>query len=388
MHRRLAWAATLAAAFVALPFIVSPAPAQIAVSANDNKAVLVNGSNVVPDNAATDTVTIFDLGANPPKIIGEVKAPASVVGPPQSVAVSKDESFALVTGAFKINPADKKKVVPDNKLTVIDLKAKPPAVIATLEAGLGATGVSINRAGTLALVANRSEGTVSVFSISGKTLTAAGKIQLGDAKSGPSHVAFLPDGKSAIVTRDGDHRVSILSIDGNKVEDTKKFMVGSYRPYSLEISPKGDVAVFGNQGGGQGDADVINVVNLKANPPRVVDTISVGQTPEGIGMSADGKYVAVTVMNGSNRPTNHPAFNDFGLLKIYSVKGTDLRYVTQAKVGHWCQGAVFSFDNKKVAIQCMVEKTVQIFSFDGRRLKASGSVPLSGGGAGLRAADR
>jgi len=376
--------AKLGFALAALPLFT--ATAQIAVSANDNKAVLVNGVNVVPDNPAADSVSIIDIGVSPPKLIGELKAPASVVGPPQSVAISRDESFVLVTGAFKVDPADSKKAIPDNKLSVIDLKAKPPAVIATLEAGLGAAGVSINNAGTLALVANRSEGTVSVFTVTGNKLTPAGKIQLGDSKSGPSHVAFTPDGKSALVTRDGDHRVSILTVEGNKVEDSKKFMVGGVRPYSLEISSKGDIAVFSNQGGGQGDVDVINVIDLKAKPPRIVDTISVGQTPEGVGMSSNGKYVAVTVMNGSNRPKDHPAFNDFGLLQIYSVNGTTLKKVAQAKVGHWCQGAAFSKNNKMVVIQCMVEKNLQAFSFDGRNLKPAGTLPLSGGGAGLRTA--
>jgi DNA-binding beta-propeller fold protein YncE len=380
--------AKLGFALALVPLLTVGATAQILVSANDNKAVLVNGANVVPANPAADTISIIDLGVSPPKLIGEVKAPASVVGPPQSVAISRDETFALVTGAFKVDPADPKKAIPDNKLSVIDLKTKPPAVIATLEAGLGAAGVSINNAGTLALVANRSEGTVSVFTVSGNKLTPAGKIQLGDSKSGPSHVAFTPDGKSALVTRDGDNRVSILTVDGNKVEDSKAFMVGGIRPYSLEISPKGDVAVFSNQGGGQGDIDVINVIDLKAKPPRIVDTISVGQTPEGVGMSSDGKYIAVTVMNGSNRPKDHPAFNDFGLLQVYSVNGTTLRKVAQAKVGHWCQGAAFSKNNKTVVIQCMVEKNLQAFNFDGRNLKPAGTLPLSGGGAGLRTAAR
>lgn len=388
MKRRYWRQAKLGFALAVLPLLTVGATAQIAVSANDNKAVLVNGANVVPDKPAADTVNIIDLGASPPKVIGEVKAPASVVGPPQSVAVSRDESLALVTGAFKVDPADPKKAVPDNKLSVIDLKVKPPAVIATLEAGLGAAGVSINNAGTLALVANRSEGTVSIFTVAGNKLTPAGKIQLGDPKSGPSHVAFTPDGKSALVTRDGDHRVSILSVDGNKVEDSKKFMVGGVRPYSLEISAKGDVAVFTNQGGGQGDIDVINVVDLKAKPPRIVDTISVGQTPEGVAMSGDGAYAAVTVMNGSNRPKDHPAFNDYGLLVVFSIKGTTLTKVAQAKVGHWCQGAAFSKNNKTVVIQCMVEKNLQAFSFDGRNLKPAGTVALSGGGAGLRTAAR
>jgi len=375
-------------AVAVLPMLTAGAIAQIAVSANDNKAVLVNGNNVVPDNAAADTVSIIDLGSTPPKIIGEVKAPASVVGPPQSVAISRDESFALVTGAFKVDPADKKKAVPDNKLSVIDLKAKPPAVIATLEAGLGAAGVSINRAGTLALVANRSEGTVSVFTIAGNKLTPAGKIQLGDSKSGPSHVVFTPDGKSALVTRDGDHRVSILSVDGTKVEDSKKFMVGGVRPYSIDVSANGNVAVFSDQGGGQGDIDVINVIDLAAKPPRIVDTVSVGQTPEGVAMSQDGKHVAITVMNGSNRAKDHPAFNDYGLLVIYSINGTKLTKVAEAKVGHWCQGAAWSKSNQTVVIQCMVEKNLQAFSFNGRKLKPAGTVALSGGGAGLRTAQR
>ena len=155
---------------------------------------------------------------------------------------------------------------------------------------------------------------------------------------------------------------------------------------SLEISSKGDVAVVSNQGGGQGDNDTITVIDLKSVPPRVVDTITVGQTPEGVGMSGDGAYVAVTVMNGSNRARNHPAFNDYGLLQIYSIKGTNLTKVAQAKVGHWCQGAAFSKNNKTVVIQCMVERNLQAFKFDGHSLKSAGAVPLSGGGAGLRTA--
>jgi len=380
--------AKIAFALAVLPLLTVGAAAQIALSANDNKAVLVNGVNVVPDNPAADTVNIIDLGVSPPKVIGELKAPASVVGPPQSVAISRDESLALVTGAFKVDPADPKKLVPNDALSVIDLKTKPPAVIASLQAGKGAAGVSINRAGTLALVANRNEGTVSVFTIAGKTVTAAGKIDLGNANAGPSHVAFTPDGKVALLTRDGDHKVSILSVDGNTVTDSKKFMVGGYRPYSIEISSKGDVAVITNQGGGQGDADVITVVDLKANPMRIVDTISVGQTPEGAAMSGDGAYVAITVMNGSNRPKAHPAFNDFGLLQVYSIKGTKLTKVGEAKVGHWCQGAAWSKNNKTVVIQCMVEKNLQVFSFNGRSLSATGTVPLSGGGAGLRTAEK
>lgn len=361
------------------------AAAQIAVSANDGKSVLIDGVTSVPGNPVPDSATIIDLNVTPPKVIGEVPAPASVVGPPQSVAIAPDESFALVTGAFKLDPANPKKVVPDDKLTVIDLKSSPPKVLATIQSGKGASGVSINRAGTLALVANRMEGSVAIFTIAGKTLSAAGKIDFGSDKSQPSHVAFTPDGKMAIVTRDGDHKISVLSIDGSKVEYAKRDMVGGIRPYSLEISSKGDIAVFGNQGGGTGDADIIEVIDLKAKPPRIVNSVSVGQTPEGVAMSPNGAFVAVTVMNGSNKSTKSPFFNDFGLVKVYKANGTDLTYVTQAKVGHWCQGAAWSKNSRTLLVQCAVEKEIMVFGFNGKRLKAGEPIKVKATPAGIRA---
>ncbi len=375
-------------ALLALPVVSSGALAQLAVSANDNKAVLIDGVNTVPQNPVPDTVTIIDLSASPPKIIGEVQAPTSVVGPPSSVAVAPDESIALVTAATKIDPADPKKLVPDNKISVIDLKASPPALAGTAEAGAGAAGIAINRAGNLVLVANRSEGTVSVFTLSGKTLTTVGKIELGDAKSGPSAVAFSPDGKTALVTRDGDHKISVLSVDGSKVEYTKRDVNAGLRPYPLDISSRGDVAVISNIGIGSGDADTASLIDLQAKPPRVVDTVTVGQTPEGLKLSPDGRYAAVTVMNGSNKPKNSPFFNDNGLVVVLAVDGKKLSKVAEGKVGHWCQGAAWSKDGKTLLVQCMVEKEIQAFSFDGKELKPAGTLKVSGGPAGIGTAAR
>src|SRR5215475_10691820 len=244
---------------------VPAASAQIAVSANDNKIVNVDGTNQIVENPRPDTATIIDLGASPPRVLAQLNVPNSVVGPPENVAIAPDESLALVAASTKIDPADPKKTTSDNRLTVIDLKASPPAVIATVEVGASPTGVSFSPDGKLVLVANRGDGTVSVLTAAGKTLTVIGKVALGDAKSGPCHVAFTPDGKRVLVTRDGDHRISVLSVDGIKVEDTKAYMVAGIRPYSISISSRGDLAVLTNQGGGQGDTDIISVIDLKKN---------------------------------------------------------------------------------------------------------------------------
>jgi DNA-binding beta-propeller fold protein YncE len=385
MHRHTPWVGALSLA--ALTSLSSGASSQLAVSANDGKAVLIDGVNSVPANPPRDTVMLIDLNAKPPKVVAELEVPTSVIGPPMSVAVARDESFALVTAASKIDPADPKKTALDDKVSVIDLKASPPQVAAQVQAGKGAAGVSINRAGTLALVANRSEGTVSVFSIAGHTLTPVGKISLGDDKSGPSHVAIAPDGKTALVTRDGDSKISVLAIDGTKVEYTKRDISAGLRPYGLGIHPNGKLAVVANIGTGSGDADTVSLIDLEAKPARVVHTVTVGQTPEGIALSPDGAFVAIGVMNGSNKPKADPFFNDYGLVKVLSIKGNELVPLSEAKIGHWCQGIAWSKDNRALLVQCMVENEIMVFDFDGKSLKPAGSIKVGAGPAAIRTAE-
>lgn len=408
--------AMLAAGAVLLAASV-PASAQIAVSANDGKVKLVNGAAQVVKDPQPDTISIIDMGQSPPKLLGELPVPASVVGPPMSVAITPDEQVALVTSAMKIDPADPTKLAADDRLTVIDLNRTAPSittrikqavskkgatespaaagsgakVIETLKAGAGAAGVSINKAGNLALVANRNEGTVSIFTIEGKAVKAAGKVELGNDKSGPSHVVFLPDGKSALVTRDNDHKISELKIDGTTVEYTKRDFSAGLRPYGIDITSAGDVAVVANIGPGTGDNDTISVIDLKAQPSRVANTITVGPTPEGIKLSPDGKFVAVAVMDGSNKAPNSPFFKENGKLVIYGRTGTQLSKVAEAPVGKWCQGIVWSKNSKTVGVQCMVEEEIQLFSFSGltaKGLKKTGAIKVKGGPAAIRTVEK
>ena len=121
----------VAAAVLAM---VTDARAQIAVSANDNKVLLDNGVVKNVPNAPPDTVSIIDLRSSPPRVIGEVQAPVSVAGPPLNVAVTPDESLAIVTASEKVDPSDPTKRVPNNQVSVIDLKASPPRVLAAIRA--------------------------------------------------------------------------------------------------------------------------------------------------------------------------------------------------------------------------------------------------------------
>jgi DNA-binding beta-propeller fold protein YncE len=370
---------------------VAPASAQIAVSGNDNKVLLVNGVVTVVQNPPSDTVSVIDLKTSPPRVIGEVPAPVSVVGPPLSVAVTPDESLAIVTASNKVDPADPKKQAPNNQVTVIDIKANPPTVLSTLEAGKGASGISINRAGTLALVSNLVDGTVSVFTIQGKTVTPAGTVEVGGEKAGGGMVAITPDGKWALVSRNNDNKVSVLSIEGSKVEYTKRDMVPGLRPIVMDVASNGAFAVVGLlAGGATGDSDAVTLMDLTAKPPRVVDTVGVlGSTAEGLKISPDSSVVAVVVHNGSNRPKDSPFYNDAGKLVIVRVSGKTLSRVAEAPIGHWSQGAAWSPDGKWILVGNMVEKDYWVFSWDGTTLKDTGHrVKVNGGPVGIRIADK
>jgi DNA-binding beta-propeller fold protein YncE len=365
-----------------------PSFAQLALSGNDNKAVLENGTVRIVPNPPADTVTILDLGSHPPRVLGSVQAPHSVVGPPNSVALTPDERLGLVASAQRVDPANPARTIPDNRLSVIDLRANPPAVVQTLEAGAGASGVSVNRAGTLALVANRNAGTVSVFRIAEGRLAPVSTLTVAPPASGTSHVQFTPDGRFALVTRDGDFFVTVLRVEGENVTLAGRDITVGMRPYGMGITRDGRWAAVANIGRSSGDADTVSLISLTSEPFRTVDTISVGPTPEGIQVSPDNRHVAVTVMNGSNRAANHPLRGP-GLLVMLRIDEGRLVRVAQAEVGSWGQGVVFNNDGTRVYVQNMVEREIQVLSFDGQRLTTLPErMRVDGGPSALRTADR
>jgi DNA-binding beta-propeller fold protein YncE len=384
-------AALLAGAAVVALAAATDAAAQIAVSGNDNKRALVNGVNTVVQTPRPDTVSIIDLNARPPRLVAEVPAPHSVVGPPSSVAITPDERLALVSSAEKIDPANASRTVPDNRLSVIDLRANPPRVAQTLEVGNGPSGISVNRAGTLALVANRMAGTVSVLRIRDGEVSVVGTVEIGPAGSGVSHAQFLPDGRHALVSRDGDSFISVLRVEGETVTKLDRDMNAGLRPYGLHVSPTGAWAVVGNVGrasaGNTGDVETVSLIDLRREPFRVVDTVSVGTTPEGVMASPDGRHAVVVVHNGTGRPTGHP-LRGTAQVKLLRIDNNRIRVVSEAPAGDWVQGMAFSRDGSTLLIGNMADKTIGVYRIQGDRLTDTGRrIRVDGGPAALRTAE-
>lgn len=366
----------------------SGALADIAVVAIDRKVENLDGRTVTVQDPAPDTAMILDLSTIPPTVLGEVEASTSVIGPPSTVAVSPDETLAIVTGGRMIdpdNPTGPPKVNDD--VTVIDLTARPPQAVARLKAGAGAAGVSFTPDGAMALVANRNEGTVSVFAVDGMGLTLLDTVEVGDERSGPSHVAVSPDGRTALVSLDGAHGVAILEIDGTSVSRADRLLTTSVRPYGMAISPDGSIAAVANLGRTQGDVDTVSIVDLTADPIRVVNTVSVGLTPEAVTFSPDGRHLAVGIMNGSQFPPDSPFYSDGGRLILYAVDGFELEKLDEIGIGSWSQGVVFTRDGRHVLVQAMIDKGIMVFAWDGGKISDTGHrIDLGGGGAAMATA--
>lgn len=377
----------LAAAGAIVAVLPLTAAAQTVISANDNKLTLEDGVSKVVAKPAADSVTVMKFAEGRLQVLGQVAVPTSLVGPPTSVAINRDETLALVTASMKIG-ADGTRQVPDNKVSVIDLTASPPKLVQTVEAGAGASGVSFTPEGHLALVADRSAGTVSVFKVEGRSLAKIDTVAIGKPDVGVSHVAVTPDGRWALVTRDGDSVISVLKIDGEKVEHTKRDISAGLRPYGLSISRRGDVALVANVGRGNGDADTVSLIDLTREPFRVVDTLTVGQTPEGVVMAPNGQIAAVVLINGTNKPRASPFHGSSGKVILLRVRGMRLTSIAEAPIGTWSQGAAFSSDSRTLAVGNIMERNIQLFRIDRNRLTEIGRpMAVPGGSATLRTAD-
>jgi DNA-binding beta-propeller fold protein YncE len=374
----------LLAGVAVLGLLIEPAAGQVILSANDAKATLRNGvASVLPD-AAPDSLTVMDVTGNQVRVRGQVQVPTSIVGPPLTVAISPDEKLALVSANQVPDPQDPSKLVNGNFMSVVSLEGAP-RVLGRVTTGTAPAGVSFTPDGRLALVANRGEGTVSVFRVRGQELSEVGKVELGNAASLVSHVAITPNGRYALVSRYGDNRINVLSIDGETVTKTPREITPGVSPYGVSISNDGHWAVVGNMGGGQGDTDTVGLIDLQREPFRLVDSIAVGQSPEGVQISPDNRHVAVVVQNGSNKADNSP-FRGQGQLKLLRIENGRLRLLTNTQIGTWPQGAAFNRDGRLLLAGNVIERNIQVFHVgDTGMLTQTGQpIQLPGGSVALR----
>ena len=368
---------------LALGLASASAWAQIAVSSNDHKVKQENGVTSNADNPTPDSITILDLGQSPVKVLGTVNnVPGSVVGPPTAVAITPDESLALIAASTQIDPADKTKTKPDTRVSVVDLKGQK--VLDTINTGAGASGISLTKDGKRAYVCNRMAGSVSILAIDGNKVSLVKTINLVPAAALLSHVAVSPDGATGVVSRMGDNKVVVVKLGPDSVAEKSTLDVAP-RPYVVTITPDGKFAVVASLGDPKANG-AFTVISISRDQPRIVGTVDIGHASlEGAMMSNDGKWVAGVAEGGSTLPKDAPQFEPDGTVVLYKLDNGKLTKASEAPIGAWSQGASFSKDGKTLVVQNMIQKNIQVFKNDDGKLTDTGQkIDVGGGAAAIR----
>ena len=137
-------------------------------------------------------------------------------------------------------------------------------------------------------------------------------------------------------------------------------------PTNLAISPAGDIALVANslepvvQGWGhrlEPDNKVF-LIDLKANPPAVIGTITVGKQPSGMAISAKGDLALVT-----NRAD--------GTISVLSIRGKDVLVLDAVTVGaptDQVSAVAITPDGKHALAAKAAANKVALLSIDGQKV--------------------
>src|SRR5450432_597589 len=363
--------------------------ADIIVSAQDGKFVRVEGRATFPEPAPRDSLIVLDASRFPPvvKATVDVGLEHTVQGPPQAVAITPDGKLAIVAAPTRYDYAAKKELF-DNFLQIVDLEAAPPALIAKVDVGGHPNGLTINREGTLLLAAAH-DGTVKVLAIEGKTVRLTGQVKVGEKRL--SGISFTHDGKAAIVALRDEHGASVLSVDGATVALTTERISTGVNPYAIDVSSDGKWAVIGNTGTSRtvDDADVVTLVDVSKRPFRAAQQISVSATPEGVAISPDGRWIAVSSMAGSNLLTTDPGRHKLGTVSLFAIQNGWATKVSEVPGGEAAQGVVFTQDSKTIIVQFDVEKALALYAIrDGKLVDTGERIKLAAGPVSIRSMPR
>jgi len=369
---------------------IAPAFGQILIVGNDEKQGWDENAKPIFKDPGKDTLSVIDISKpEAPRIASTIPLMNSIVGPPTNMAISPAGDIALVANSLEpVIQGWGHRLEPDNKVFVVDLKANPPTVIGTITVGKQPSGMAISPKGDLALVANRADGTISVLSLRGKDILVVDTVPVGAAADSVSAIAITPDGKHALVAKAAANKIALLSIDGQKVSYDKRDLPTGIFPYNVAVTPDGKLALTvdnGNGGGSDGNMKTVSVIDLEANPPRVIDHITVGDSPEGLAISPKGDVAVSVEARGSSVPKTQFFYHPAGAVTALKIDGKKVTNAGDVNVGALPEAVAFSPDGQYVYVGNFIDGDLWVLRVDGAKLTDTAQhIKLPGHPASMR----
>ena len=357
--------------------VVTQAFGQVLIVGNDEKQGWDENAKPIFKEPGHDTLSVIDISKpEAPHITATIPLINSIVGPPTNLAIHPSGEIALVANSLEpITQGWAHRLDPDNKVFLIDLKATPPKVIGTITVGKQPSGMAISPKGDLALVTNRADGTISVLSIRGKDVLVVDTVMVGTSADQVSAVAITPDGKHALVTKPAANKIALLSIDGQKVTYDKRDLPPGIFPYNVAVTPDGKLALTvdnGNGGGSDGNAKAVSVIDLETDPPRVIDHVTVGDSPEGLAISPKGDLAVTVEARGSNMPKSSFFYHPGGAVTALKIDGKKVTNGGEVNVGALPEAVAFSPDGQYLYVGNFIDGDLSVLRIDGTQLADTG----------------
>ena len=178
---------------------------------------------------------------------------------------------------------------------------------------------------------------------------------LWDDKGAP---VLHPAGKDSVVILD------LANPENPKVVASlplKNSVIGP--PVNLAIDPTNSIALIADsidvtQDGDKlkmGPDNKVYVIDLKANPPKLANTVTVGKQPSGLSFNAAGNLALVT-----NRIDK--------TVSVLSVKGTDVKVIDTIDLGGIVSHAVFTPDGKHALVTKFNDHKVSLLDVNGDKV--------------------
>jgi DNA-binding beta-propeller fold protein YncE len=358
-------------------------PPEIMAVGIDRKFAYEDGKRITLE-PGHDEVIFYEL-TDPakPVRIGSLPLENSIVGPPTNIAITPDQRLALIANSLHSEavPGGGWTATPSDELFIVDLTARPPQLILTVKVGRQPSGVSINKAGTLALVANRDSKSITVLAINGLEVTVKDTADMTDTVGA---VAITPDGRRAVAAKTLAHKAALPAIDdAGKIRLERELWTGLF-PWTL-------VNNAGNAGLPDGNMDTLSVIDLSAAEPHVTGQAAIGDSPEGVTIPPRGGLAAVTLLNGGY-DSHEPAWywRNAGRVALLRIDAKGVTLTDSAEVGSFPEGIAFSKDGTFIYAGIFHSNSISILKAgpDGRLKDTGPLIELPGPPASLRIGSR
>jgi DNA-binding beta-propeller fold protein YncE len=142
-------------------------------------------------------------------------------------------------------------------------------------------------------------------------------------------------------------------------------------PTNLQITPDGKLALVANSVNNVQDGsawktvpdDKLYVIDLTANPPKLIDTVTVGKQPSGLMISHSGDLALIGDRAGKS-------------VSVVSIQGTTVKFVGEVPMDNEVAAIAIAPDGKRAFAAMNLVNKVGVLSIDGQKVSYDKSLDI------------